>query len=562
MRKRWRFREYLYDPLSISMKYSISLPLARVLSSREIGEDKVESFLNPSLEHLNSPYLFADMEKAVGRIKRAIDDGEAIMIHGDYDVDGVSALALLYRNLERLGAGKIIPYIPDRFNEGYGLSEKGVREAIEKGVGLIITVDCGVTAVDEIKLAREAGIDVIVTDHHEAQEVLPPAFALINPKVGDYPFQELAGVGVAYKLMEALYEKLNLDKKPLYWDLDLVALGTVADVVPLVDENRVLVKFGLIVLNDTLKAGLKALKATAHLNGEIFPWHISFIIAPRLNAAGRLSHAEKAFRLLVTKSGEEALAIARELEDENRKRQNIEKQILEEAREMAEKLDLDENWVLVLGKRDWHEGVIGIVASKLTEMYHRPTLLISLGEDMGKGSARSIPSFHLYNALKEAEDILIGFGGHKYAAGFRIGIDRIGALREVMNNVAKRELNEEDLIPEIYIDSKIEISEITGEFLKDYEKLAPFGLGNPLPVFLLEEVEVVGEIEKVGDNHLRFTVRKGKDFLGVFAPGHAEFVNRLERGKSLIDLVFQLVRNNRSPRAEYELKALDIRIKR
>ncbi len=561
MRKRWRLKDYLYDPNDISLTYSISLPLARILSTRGIEKDKIELFLNPRLENLHSPYLFTDMAKAVDRVRRAIENGEAIMIHGDYDVDGVTALALLFRNLERLGAKNVIPYIPDRFHEGYGLSEKGIREAHSRNVKLLITVDCGITGKREVCLANELGMDVIITDHHEPKAELPPAYAVLNPKADSYPFKELAGVGVAFKLIEAIYESCGLSKKTLYWDLDLVALGTVADIVPLVDENRILVKYGLMVLNETLKAGLKALKMTARLNGEIHPWHISFILAPRLNAAGRLSHAEKAFRLLVTKDGEEALKIARELEEENRRRQSIEKRILEEAISCVEGMDLDQNWVLVLGKRGWHEGVIGIVASKLVDLYHRPTLLISLGDETGKGSARSIPSFHLYNALKEAEDLLITFGGHKFAAGFKVDLDKIDELRRLINAVAKRDLTEEDLIPEIEIDSKIELSEITDEFLDEYEKLAPFGLGNPVPVLLMEGVEVVGEIEKVGNNHLRFTVRKGKDFLKVFAPKHAEFADKLERGRSIVDLVFQLSRNHWSPRGEYELRALDIRIR-
>jgi len=328
--------------------YDLPLPIAQVLSARGIPPEESKTFLEPRLEDLNDPFLMKDMDKAVERIITAMKESQRIMVHGDYDVDGVTSLSLLYRNLTNIGL-QVVPYIPDRFTEGYGLSSQGIKKAKEEGISLIITVDCGITALEEIEMAREYGIDVIVTDHHEPRETLPEATAIINPKVDEYPFKDLAGVGVAFKLLEALYRKLSLNLNHLYWDLDLVALGTVADIVPLVKENRVFVHFGLKILEKSKKAGIKSLKSITGLNGKMEPWHISFILAPRLNAAGRLNHAIEAFKLLSTKDGIEALQLARELDRTNKERQGIEKKILSEAEKMVRRMDLDKDWVIVLG---------------------------------------------------------------------------------------------------------------------------------------------------------------------------------------------------------------------
>ena len=559
MNAKWVFKDYAYSPESYK-PLGINPLIAKILSARGVSPDEALHFLEPSLGKLHSPFLFSDMEKAIKRLLQALRENESVMIHGDYDVDGVTSLALLSRNLRRLGLPHIHPYIPDRFDEGYGLSEKGIKEAISKGITLIITVDCGTTALKEIEMAKDVGIDIIVTDHHEPKDILPNAFAIINPKIRNFPDKNLAGVGVTFKLLEALYETLKIDKKSLLWDLDLVALGTIADLVPLVDENRVLAKHGLKIIDNTLKVGIKALKKVSKYEGPTTPWHISYLLAPRLNAAGRLSHAESAFRLLVTTDGKEALELAEELDRENRRRQDIEKEILEEAKRMVNGLDLESNWVLVLGKPEWHEGVIGIVASKLVEIYHRPSILVSLGEVEGKGSARSIPSFHLYNALKANESLFITYGGHKYAAGFTILSQKLEELREALNKKAKEELNPEDLIPEIPVDAKVNFEDFRDDFFEQYSSLSPFGFGNPQPLFLLEDAEVVGQIKRIGEN-LKFTLRQNKKHFSSIAYEMGELENVLVRGQSKVDVVFQLCEDHWCVRPTWILKIVDLKIR-
>ncbi len=555
---RWIRREEKSSAEELSQLLSIPRPIAKVLSNRGFSLEEARIFLEPRIEDLYSPFLLDGVERAAERVKRAIENGETILIHGDYDVDGVTSLALLYRNLKKLGADQVIPYIPSRFDEGYGLSEKGIEIAREKGASLIITVDCGVTAVHEAKLAKEKGIDLIITDHHEPGPEIPDAYAVINPKLGNYPFPDLAGVGVTFKFLMGLYTVMGQKTNPLYWDLDLVTLGTVADLVPLIDENRILVKFGLITLNKSVKAGINALKKVARLNGEIRTWHISFIIAPRLNAAGRLSHAQKAYKLLVTTDGKEAAELARELNEENRRRQQIESKIYQEARKLVEDLNMLDDWVLVLGSPHWHEGVIGIVASKLVEDFYRPTLMISVSGDVAKGSGRSIPSFHLFDAMRQVEDLFRAFGGHKYAAGFKIDTNNIETLRRRINEVARSMITREDLVPEVHIDSEVEISELNEEFFEAYEKLMPFGQGNPRPVFCIKDAEIVGEPRVVGENHLKFAIRKNNAHIFAFAPKKADLLKKV-RPLSRVNVVFTLTRDEWARNQKYELRVIDLK---
>jgi len=542
----------------LSSTLSIPRAIAKVLSNRGFSVQDARIFLDPRIEDLYPPFMIEGVEKAARRVEKAISNGETILIHGDYDVDGVTSLALLYRNLKKLGARRIIPYIPSRFDEGYGLSVKSIEIAESRGASLIITVDCGVTAVEEAKLAREKGIDLIITDHHEPGSELPDAFAVINPKLGNYPFPDLAGVGVTFKFLMGLYMIMGRKTTPLFWDLDLVTLGTVADLVPLINENRILVKFGLITLNKSLKAGINALKKVARLNGELRTWHISFIMAPRLNAAGRLSHAQKAFRLLVTTDGKEAAQLARELNEENRRRQQIESKIYQEAKSLVEEYNMLDDWVLVLGSSDWHEGVIGIVASKLVEDFYRPTLMISVNGDTAKGSGRSIPSFHLFDAMRKIEDVFETFGGHKYAAGFKIETENIEDLRRRINEVARKMLSRDDLVPEVLIDAEIDLSELDENFFNVYEKLSPFGQGNPRPIFCIKNAEVVGEPKIVGENHLKFAIRKGESHIFAFAPRKADLIKKI-RPLTRVDLVFTFTRDEWARNPRYELRVIDLR---
>ena len=548
---RWIRRKHIYD-LNL---YGLPLPIAQVLSARGISPEESPAFLEPRLEDLNDPFLMRDMDKAVERIITAMKESQKIMVHGDYDVDGVTSLSLLYRNLTSIGLN-VIPYIPDRFTEGYGLSSQGIEKAKEEGISLIITVDCGITALEEIEMARKYGIDVIVTDHHEPRETLPEATAIINPKVDDYPFKDLAGVGVAFKLLEALYRKLSLNLNHLYWDLDLVALGTVADIVPLVKENRVFVHFGLKILEKSKKAGIKSLKSVTGLNGKVEPWHISFILAPRLNAAGRLNHAIEAFKLLSTRDGLEALQLARELDRTNKERQGIERKILSEAEKMVRRMDLDKDWVIVLGSEDWHEGVIGIVASKLVEQYNRPTILLSFTGGIGKGSGRSIQNFNLFNALLDLEKYLLSFGGHKMAAGLRLEKENLQDFRRALNKLAKERLKKEYFEPELYIDGEIRLSDINQDILSVYRKLSPFGMGNPQPVFVVKNVTVKNDIRVMKDRHISFTLKQAQIERRAIAFDAMDKREIIQSGKPL-NFAVQVSENNRN--GEIEFKVLDVK---
>ncbi len=541
MRKRWIRRPASFNGDQVAREYRIPRAIARILATRGIAASQILEFLDPDLKKLHSPLLLNDIDVAIYRLRDAIDNGETIFIYGDYDVDGVTSLALLYRNLKRLGAKKLIPYIPDRFVEGYGLSEKGIYEAKEKGASLIITVDSGITAIKEIKLASELGIDVIVTDHHEPKDELPNALALVNPKLGKYPFKLLAGVGVTYKFLEAFYNEFDIPTKSLMWDLDLVALGTVADLVPLIDENRILTKYGLIVLEKTRKVGLMALKKIARLNGgPMQAWHISFILGPRLNAMGRLSTAMKSLQLLITRNGQQALELARELEIANKNRQSIEREIFKEAVEIVEnEIDLDSEHVLVLGKDGWHEGVIGIVASRLVDRYRRPVLLVSFKDGLGKGSARSIREFPLHDALKQAEEHLESFGGHQFAAGFKVAEENLSKLAASLNRIASEMLSDTEFLPELEYDAEVVLAEIDREFMFYYDKLAPFGYGNPQPLLLARNVEIVSKPRIVKNRHVKFSVSDGTDTRAVIFFDGIERIEDLWVGR-VIDILFSI----------------------
>lgn len=486
---RWKFREDLIYWRDILEAFGIHGAIARVLATRLSSIEDVRAFLDKDFNDIIPPEELPGVPEAAERIARALKRGEPILIHGDYDTDGVTSLALLYRNLKRLGATRVLPYIPDRFSEGYGLSSAGVKKAADEKISLIVTVDCGITAMEEAALAKSLGIDLVITDHHEPLKELPEAVALVNPRLGNYPFRELAGVGVAFKLLLYLYQLMRVDPKPLLWDLDLVALGTVADVAPIVGENRILTEYGIKVLNNTLKAGLKALVHTTRISGEIKPWHISYVLAPRLNAAGRLTSAHKSFELLITTSGAEALSLAQFLETENQRRQSIERVIMSEAKEKL--ASQGDRMFMVADSEGWHEGVIGIVASRLSEQYNRPIALIARSANgSSRGSARSIPGFHIHEALEELSDLFEDFGGHPMAAGFTIPNKSIEEFKERIEEIAKRRMAGLDLNPYIEIDTTVTFEEMSITFYRDYNRLGPFAFGNRAPVFLARGARV------------------------------------------------------------------------
>jgi single-stranded-DNA-specific exonuclease len=500
--------------------------VAAVLINRGIcNADDAEVFLKPSLAHVRSPFLMKDVDRAVERILLAISRREKILIFGDYDADGITATALLLEFLTHLDAD-VDCYIPDRLTEGYGLSQDYIEaRAVPDGIGLIITVDCGISSHDAVSTARRAGIDVIITDHHEPPSRMPEALAVLNPKQPDCPsgFSWLAGVGVAFNLVLALRKTLRDEG---YWNnrlepnlkaaCDLVALGTVGDMAPLVEENRVYVKAGLEVLASEARPGVKALLGVCRLaNRRIGTRDLAFRLTPRLNAPGRLHHASSALRLLTTSNMETAHTIAQELNRQNAERQEIESQILSQAVECLEtNPKLLEQKALVLDQQGWHQGVIGIVASRLVDRYMRPVVVIGVTDGIGRGSARSPDGFDLYEGLKGCAHYLERFGGHKAAAGLTLKAENIPAFRRDFERLVSQTTRPEDFVPELLIDKTISASDVSAELADELEALAPFGAGNPEPLFMISDMDLLSA-RKVGTQHLHMKLRPGNPPEGI-----------------------------------------------
>ncbi len=538
--------------------------VVKILFNRQISSpEAINQFLNPTMSDLPDPFTLYDMDKAVERILNALRENEKIMVYGDYDVDGITASSLLYLVLNKLGA-QVMYYLPNRLVEGYGLSTDGIKEASAKGISLIVSVDTGVTAVEEVKFARSLGIDCILTDHHEPGETLPDAVALVNPKQKDchYAGGELSGGGVAFKLAQALYQRLQQDQAELEEHLDLVALGTSADIVPLVGENRILTKFGIRQISGTTKPGLKSLTFVSGLMGkEIGTGQVVFILAPRINAIGRLGDAHLAIKLLTTRDERVAAEIARKLDHENQRRKNIDEKTLGEALEqIRQTVDLENDRAIVLASEGWHPGVIGIVASRLVERYHLPTVMIAIDNGEGKGSARSIPGFHLTEALKKCEDLVLRYGGHKYAAGLTIAPDKIDAFRERLKDVSRNLLTDDDLVAKLHIDCEIELSQISSKLLDVIESFAPFGPQNMRPIFLTRNCEVLGQPYCVGKNHLKMKVRKGDSVFDIIGFGFGDWARQLSGRGSLVDLVYVVEYNSWEGHTRIQLRLKDIRL--
>jgi single-stranded-DNA-specific exonuclease len=487
------------------------------------------SFLSSDLTSLSNPHIFRNMDAAVGRIREALSSRQKIVVFGDYDVDGVTGTAVLFLTLRELGAD-VDSYIPDRMTEGYGLNPVALRKITETGARLVITVDCGISAVKEADIAKSLGIDLIITDHHEsaavqgngsvpAKERLPDALAVIHPRVLRPDTSDgmretvgcLTGVGVAFKLAQALLDA-PADDERLKKYLDLVTLGTVADMGRITGENRVLVKHGLDILSSdlaSLRPGIAALKQVAGLTGKrVNAGNVGFNLAPRINASGRLEKADTAFRLMTTDSLDEAARLALQLDTINRERQAVEEDIWVTARELCLQADLANTSAFILSSEDWHPGVVGIVASRIADEFYRPAALISVKDGVGKGSARSIPGFDLYQGLSACSDLLMGFGGHKYAAGLSIAADQIPRLRERLSAAVLGQLGAGGFVRTITIDSPVAFDELSFDLMRDIERMAPFGQGNPEPRFGAKGLEVLS-LRPVGNNkHLKLRIRQ------------------------------------------------------
>jgi single-stranded-DNA-specific exonuclease len=560
--RRWRLREA--DGATIAeVARGAGVPelLARLLVNRGISDvGATGRFLTATLADCYDPFLMCGMTVAVERLVAARHKGEPVCVYGDYDVDGITATALLIEFFR--SAGFVCCYhIPNRMEHGYGLAEAGIRAVAAGGARVIVSVDCGVTAVAEAQLCRTLGIDLIITDHHTPGGTVPDACALLNPHLPGctFPFKLLSGVGVAFNLLIALRTRLrevgvftNREMPNLRQYLDLVALGTIADIVPLTDENRLFVRFGLKELSSTRRPGVSALKTVAGVTGDVSCHDVGYRLAPRLNACGRLEDATRGVELLLCRDPEEAAVIAGELDAGNTERQQLEQEILRDARSMleAEGKDL---FGIVLASEEWHPGVIGIVASRLVELYHRPTVLIALMDGTGRGSGRSIPAFHLYEALAACSGTLLKFGGHKYAAGLSIDGGAVAAFVEEFDAHAAGLLTPDDLLPELLIDAELAPEEITVELPRLIAQLEPYGAGNPSPLFLLRRVPVI-EQRILKEKHLKLRLRF------PYGPVDAIAFNRADCGcTGVVDLVFSPEINVWKGREGLQLKIRDLR---
>jgi single-stranded-DNA-specific exonuclease len=536
---------------------------ARVLALRGIASVEAgNAFMQSSLASLPDPFLLPGMSRSVQRLAVAIERGERIAVHGDYDVDGITGTALLVETLRRLGA-EVECHIPLRLKDGYGLSGDALRQAAAGGAQVALSVDCGVSAVAEAQLATELGLDLIITDHHQPPDALPSAFAIVNPHLPDnnFPFRDLAGVGVAFLLLVALRRILRergfFSARPepdLRCGLDLVALGTIADVVPLQGVNRILVKAGLKSMNNSDRPGLRALKEVAAVS-EVNCGNVAFRLAPRLNAAGRLEDALLGVDLLLESSTERSLPMARLLDDFNRERQEIEQETLRQAVARLEAEEEAGRCSIVLADARWHPGVIGIVASRLVERYHRPAVLIALENGQGKGSARSISGFHLYQSLERCRRHLAGFGGHAFAAGLSIAENNVEVFAAAFEEVARTCLSEGDLQPRVLHDGEIQLEELTESAVRQLAELAPFGAGNPEPSFVARGARAQ-QVQTVGGKHLRFTLRQGGYSLPCIAFGMSE---RQQDLVGELDLLFTPVLNEWRGKVSVQLRLKDFR---
>lgn len=545
-------------------------PIAEIMAKKGIvTKDDVQAFFDMPLTSLINPFEMLDMEKAAARICDAIENKERICIYGDYDVDGITSTAIMYLFLKQVGAD-VIHYIPNRLEEGYGLNTEAVKEIVSKNTKLLITVDCGISALKETAEAKNLGLDIIITDHHQPAADIPDVYAIVNPmREGDlYPYKSLAGVGISFKVIMAVRHILR--KRSFFKGempniknlLDIVALGTVADVVPITGENRLIVKQGLKIMSgSSIRIGIEELKNAAGLNNQMMKtYHVGFQLAPRLNAVGRMGSSNKSLQLLITESRDDAKRLAMELDNENKFRQTIERDILKETFEIIEREKLYESPGIVIAGKNWHPGVIGIVASRVVDKYFRPTIILSFDGETAKGSARSIPCFHLYNGLEEISDMLLSFGGHKYAAGVKILTERAGELRERFNKTISDKLTKDDFIPVIQIDSIIDSKDINDDIMQWLAKLEPFGAGNKEPVFCMEKVAKYQTPSLVGKDysHIKCYFEKNGTVFDSIGYNMKDYINLINENNKL-DILFTLTLSKWKGHSSIQLNLKDVK---
>jgi len=531
---------------------AINVPekIAHILIHRGITNyEEAKKFFRPQLTDLHDPFLMMGMTEAVDRVLQAIDRKEKILIFGDYDVDGTTSVAMLYLYFTQLG-NEVITHIPDRIKEGYGISIMGIDKGKEFGATVLIAIDCGISAIEQVEYARTQGIDVIICDHHEPGEQIPNAVAVLDTfqPSDKYPFKFLCGCGVGFKLLQAV-ERTR--KKEIIAEnfVDLITLATTADIVPLTGENRIITKIGLQKINTEPRPGLRAIIESSGLKlGKISTGQIVFVLAPRINAVGRMGDATRAVKLLTSTDYTVAHELAQILEEENRNRRKVDEDTFSKAQQLVETLlEVDSDPAIVLHHEEWHPGVIGIVASRLVEKYYRPTIMMTTVDGIAKGSARSIVGFDIHKALKRVESKLLQFGGHKYAAGLAVALDRIDEFREAFNEVVQEMMPEKIRIPELRIDTEISLSELNPRFLRILREFAPYGPGNMRPIFLTRNVEILGTPKIVGKDHLKIKLREGQTVFDAIGFGLGSLLEKVKTNGNDLDIVFSVDEHEFAP---------------
>jgi single-stranded-DNA-specific exonuclease len=565
MQKRWvdRYKADTNKVETLASALNINKVLATLLIQRGVDDfEQARNFFRPRLEHLHDPFLMKDMEHAIVRIERAIGMKENILIYGDYDVDGTTSVAVLFSFLNRF-YNHLGYYIPDRYKEGYGISTQGIDYAVDNNYSLIIALDCGIKSIDKVEYARSKGIDFIIGDHHTPGDELPQAVAVLDPKRKDcsYPYKELSGCGIAFKIIQAFAKINQLDDNTVYQYLDLVAVSIASDIVPITGENRVLAYYGLKKLNNNPCFGLKALIDLATKSSDLSLTDVIFQIGPRINAAGRIDHAKDAVKLLIAKSSEEAKTCCGLIDIQNMQRKDFDARITAEALEQIQANEhLMQRKTTVVYQEDWHKGVIGIVASRLTEKYYRPTIVLTKSNGHVAGSARSVAGFDLYEALSECSDLLDQFGGHKYAAGLTMKVENVIALQKRFEEVVAQSIDPELLEPEIGIDAEIKLVDITPKFFRVLQQFAPFGPENNAPVFIAKNLYTIGAATLVGANHLKMLLtQEGAGTFDSIGFGLGEFLPLINKGIPF-DACFSIEENVWRDKRSLQLNLKGIRL--
>ena len=564
MTKRWIYNDEVDENViaQLSREINVNPTIAKILIQRNITDfDQAKNYFRPSLDQLHDPFLMRDMDKALKRIKTAMDRKEKILIYGDYDVDGTTSVALVY-GFFRHFYSEIDFYIPDRYKEGYGVSQIGIDWAAENEFGLLITLDCGIKAVEMTDYATKKNIDIIIGDHHLPGETLPKAYAILDPKMHDcpYPYKELSGCGVGFKLIQAFCEKFGYDPDLLNDYLDLVAVSIAADIVPITGENRALAYYGLKKLNENPGLGLEALIKLGGIRNQINISSIVFGIGPRINASGRMGHAKTAVDLLLADNYKIIESLAENLDVKNLARRERDSSITSEALEMIGKKGNEELKSTVLFKNDWHKGVIGIVASRCIEKFYRPTIILTESNGKATGSARSIDGFNIYEAISECSELLDQYGGHMYAAGLTMEIDKVEAFKEKFERIVSEKISDEQLTPLIAIDSEIDFKDINFKFYNILEQMEPFGPGNMQPVFVTHQLHVSGRPRILKNQHLKFFVKQNDEdeAMEAIGFGHAEYYDLVASGMRF-SMAYYIEENHYLGNKTLQLRVKDIR---